>query len=458
MPLTGNLPERSPAEQEAKRLESDSSASIAQRLDALQHEDPFIRQAAVAGLVQSGQLMTLVQDSNPSTWKARSSWQKIGLLTALRWQELANPGSVAASTRQQWIEWGLADEAQEVVIAALRWATERRMESHLETVRGLLDRPSLTPRTFAGVMASIAYLQSGSAAGGRRDPERERLLYEHARDEQHSATTRALAIRMLPAEAERPTSQELLDWAATNKDRQMGIEIVRMLAQRTDPTSVDALAKIASGETIPLPTRADAIASLAPHAGQYASLLNRLSLPREPKVLQEEVKRLSRRSWNREEDRPAHADLDAWESLVAQGGNADAGRRVFFRATCANCHAYQGRGATTGPDLSTLSGQMTARRLIESILQPSKEIGPLYVPWRVVTVDGRTLTGLKLDAPGVGQAARFQGADGLIFDVPLADIEQQEPIQQSIMPTGLEEIVSLQELRDLTAFLLGTSH
>jgi putative heme-binding domain-containing protein len=92
---------------------------------------------------------------------------------------------------------------------------------------------------------------------------------------------------------------------------------------------------------------------------------------------------------------------------------------------------------------------------MESILQPSKEIGPLYVPWRVVTVDGRTLTGLKLDAPGVGDSVRFQGADGLVFEIPLKEIEQQEPVQQSIMPTGLEEIVSLQELRDLTAFLIG---
>jgi putative heme-binding domain-containing protein len=92
---------------------------------------------------------------------------------------------------------------------------------------------------------------------------------------------------------------------------------------------------------------------------------------------------------------------------------------------------------------------------MESILQPSKEIGPLYVPWRVMTVDGRVLTGLKLDAPGVGQSLRFQGADGMVFDVPLADIDLQEPIEQSIMPTGLEETMSIQELRDLTAFLIG---
>ena len=57
--------------------------------------------------------------------------------------------------------------------------------------------------------------------------------------------------------------------------------------------------------------------------------------------------------------------------------------------------------------------------------------------------------------PASAKASEFQGADGIIFDVPLADIEQQEPIGQSIMPTGLEETMSIQELRDLTAFLIG---
>jgi putative heme-binding domain-containing protein len=260
---------------------------------------------------------------------------------------------------------------------------------------------------------------------------------------------------MLPPETEQPTSQELLDWTSNEHDRDLGIEVIRLLAQRTDRASSDALAEIASDDSLPVSTRADAIASLAQHAGEYAAIINTLALPREPKELQNEAKRLTRRTWSREPGRPAQNDVDAWGDLVATGGNADAGRRVFFRATCANCHSYQGRGATTGPDLSTLSGQMTSRRLMESILQPSKEIGPLYVPWRVITVDGHILTGLKLDASGVGESIKFQGADGLVFDVPLSEIEHQEPFQQSIMPSGLEETMSIQELRDLTAFLIG---
>ena len=96
---------------------------------------------------------------------------------------------------------------------------------------------------------------------------------------------------------------------------------------------------------------------------------------------------------------------------------------------------------------------MTSQRLIESILDPSKEVGPLYVPWKVLTVDGKVLTGLKLDRAGANNCMRFQGSDGNVFEVQLADVEIQEPVKQSIMPAGLEESMTLDELRDLVAFL-----
>ena len=93
--------------------------------------------------------------------------------------------------------------------------------------------------------------------------------------------------------------------------------------------------------------------------------------------------------------------------------------------------------------------------MLESILLPGKEVGPLYVPWRVLTVDGKVLTGLKLDASGVGNRVRFQGADGNIFEVALEDIEAQDPVEQSIMPSGLEDALTIDELRDLVAFLVS---
>ena len=77
------------------------------------------------------------------------------------------------------------------------------------------------------------------------------------------------------------------------------------MAERTDRSSSDMLAKIASDDSLPVQTRADAAAGLAKLAGDYSAVLNRLSLPRQPNELQEEGKRLTRRTWSREPGRPA---------------------------------------------------------------------------------------------------------------------------------------------------------
>jgi putative heme-binding domain-containing protein len=366
-------------------------------------------------------------------------------------------GSVTADERNDWIDWGLQDESDQVLLAALRWATERDCKEHLTAIRELLDRPDLSAKVFSAVIASLAYLETGSAAGGRRDPARERMLYEFAADPILPAKLRSLAIRMLPSEADKPTDQQLGQWMVDQHDRTLALEAVRLLAARGTRPALEQLARIAADESLAVQTRADAAASLGRNAGEYAAVLNRLALPRQGEILRQEARRILRRTWQDDTaSRPNRNDLDAWDKLVGSGGDIAAGRRVFFRTTCANCHAHSGRGAKTGPDLTTLSGQMTSKRLIESILEPSKEIGPLYVPWRVLTVDGHVLTGLKLDASGVGNSLRFQGADGMTFEVPLGDIVTQDPIAQSIMPAGLEDAMSIDELRDLIAFLVGT--
>lgn len=447
-PPPSAIPRATPAEQRASSLREDSETSAAARLAALGDEDPFVRQAAMAGLLAHGQLAAIDRG------QSRAPLQRVGLLSAWRWQELVRPDEVRPDDRNGWITWGLQDTSDDVVLAAMRWATERDCKGQLPHIRGLLDRPDLSATLFTAAVASIAYLETGSAAGGARDPARESLLYEFAADSGRSPKLRSLAIRMLPAVTDKPGDDELHGWLQAH-DADMGMEIVRLLTARGGESALSILANIANNPALSTATRADAVAGLARNAGQYAAVLRQLALPRQPDEVRQEARRVLQRGWQDERStRPAVSDLDAWDGRVGRGGDPAAGRRVFFRSTCCNCHAHSGRGASTGPDLTTLAGQMTSRRLLESILEPSKEVGPRYVPWRVVTVDGKVLTGLKLDAAGVGDQLRFQGADGITFEIPLGEIETQEVISTSIMPAGLQDSLSLEELRDLIAFLL----
>ncbi len=447
-PMTGSLPGLTKPEQEASRLRSDSQTSANQRLQSLQSDDVFIRQAATYGLVQTNQLADLGRPSLPR--------QSVGLISAWRWKELSNPASVSAEQRRQWLEWGLQDDSGDVLIAAIRWATERDCKDQLPAIRNLLQRKELSPEVFSAVIGSIAYLETGSASGGKRDPASEKLLIEFAGNTDRSARLRGLAVRRIPVESDVPSDQQLGQWVTQQRDRVFASEVIRLLVSRGTKSASDQLATIASDELFDVQTRADALAGLARQAGTYAALVNKLSRPVQPDVLRQEAERILKRTWaTNTEPRPPREDIDAWNELVGSGGDSDAGRRVFSRSICINCHAHSGRGAMTGPDLTTLSGQMTSHRLLESLLLPSKEVGPLYVPWRVLTVDGKVLTGLKLDKSGVGNSLRFQGADGNTFEVALEDIEVQDPIEQSIMPSGLEDAMTLDELRDLIAFLVS---
>ena len=441
------LPPHTKLEQEAVGLRKNTQLAINQRLAAIDKSDPWVRQAAVFGLSLSDQLDSVRRD------QATSSAQRVGLLLAWRWRELTDPGSLSVDQRSEWIRWGLQAESAEVVLTALRWATERGCQEELPQIRGLLNRRELSPRVFAATIASIAFLQTGSAARGKRDPAIEKLLIEFAGNADHAPRLRALAIRRIPSAAKMPTDEDLGKWIDEQPDRSFSREVVRLLAERQSKSALDQLSAVALDESFDLQTRADALAGLSRNAGQYSSTINKLSLPRQVETLRYEARRILNRKWKSEEPRPSKDDLEGWTKLIGDGGNVDAGRRVFYRTTCANCHRHSGRGARTGPDLTTLSGTMTRRRVLESILQPSKEVGPLYVPWKILTVDGAVLTGLKLDAPGVGTDLKFQGADGNVFSVALPDIEVQEPVDQSIMPSGLEDALTIAELRDLVAFL-----
>ena len=181
-PVSAGLPERSKSEDYARRLLIDPDLAAEARFKALGHDDPFIRQSALTGLINSNQL-SKIKSSRQSTPLQRAS-----LLAGWRWLELTRPDSLTDQELRQWIEWGLADESDQVVIAAIRWASERDRKEHLPEIIALLDRPEPSTETFAAVIASIAYLQTGSAAGGQRDPAREKLLIEFAANSSRSAT------------------------------------------------------------------------------------------------------------------------------------------------------------------------------------------------------------------------------------------------------------------------------
>lgn len=443
---TDQTPSPNESEHLADQLRAEMSTNAAERIAMLQHPDVFIRQAAIARLANSARFDIRAMNREPAD-------VVVGMLISARWQELCGKANFNPQQRDAMLRWAIAHSDDRVCLTAVRWATERKCHELLPDIRAVLSRESLSPRLFSAAIASIAYIETGSASGRKRDPAIEKLLLEFASDPKQSAELRGLAVAKLPVESNIPSDRDLLKWIVGENAREFSRSAVSMIRSRAAQGHQKILRQIVENEDLDLQTRSDALAGLAgefqPGDSWIVELMNNASGP----LAVEANRVLQADSTDQRTSDPPADDLAAWSDRVLDGGDVDAGRRVFFRTQCASCHRHGGRGSLTGPDLTTLAGTTTQERILESILLPSKEIGPMYVPWKVLTVDGDVIVGLKLDKAGVGNRRQFQTADGKIVGVALEDIERQEPVKTSIMPKGLEKTMSLEELKDLLAFL-----
>jgi putative heme-binding domain-containing protein len=121
------------------------------------------------------------------------------------------------------------------------------------------------------------------------------------------------------------------------------------------------------------------------------------------------------------------------------------------KAQCIACHKMGYVGGTVGPDLTRIGGIRSERDLLEAIVFPSASFVRSYEPVRVVTTDDRTFNGiLKKDGPD--ELIVIVAADRE-ERIPRAEVASVSPSAVSLMPSGLDQQLSPQDLADLIAFL-----
>ena len=146
------------------------------------------------------------------------------------------------------------------------------------------------------------------------------------------------------------------------------------------------------------------------------------------------------------------------DQLQAQSPKGDVRRgQVVFnspKASCSTCHAIGYLGGHLGPDLTTVGTIRTERDLLESIVYPSASFVRSYEPMTVVTTVGDDYSGVvRRDSPA--EVILATGPETEVR-VARADIVEMRHGKVSIMPQGLEEQLSKQELADLVTFLKNT--
>ena len=138
---------------------------------------------------------------------------------------------------------------------------------------------------------------------------------------------------------------------------------------------------------------------------------------------------------------------------AAKKGDPVAGRAVYEsgRGACIACHRIGVKGNEIGPNLSKIGGIRAEREIIESILFPSNSIARDYDQNSFQMTDGTNVLGLikARSAEGI-MIKEASGQERLLATESVASSTQ---LTTSLMPMGLDGMLSEKDLIDLVAYL-----
>jgi quinoprotein glucose dehydrogenase len=135
------------------------------------------------------------------------------------------------------------------------------------------------------------------------------------------------------------------------------------------------------------------------------------------------------------------------------GGDADNGKRIFFErseVSCLRCHKVQGVGGEVGPDLTGIGAKQKRDYLLESIVEPDKQIAKGYETVVLTLVDGKVKSGILKSEDK--KEVRLMTPEGAVIVVPVEEIDTRTR-GPSAMPADLMRHLSRKDLRDLVEFL-----
>ncbi|WP_235954765.1 PVC-type heme-binding CxxCH protein [Cyclobacterium salsum] len=470
------------ANEKVKRLNQllSDSTNFDQHFKNLQSDDPFVRHTAVMGLSREVHREKLAQALGNESAEVR-----LGVMLALMDSKHPDGAKLAG----QFLE----DSDPEIRRMALIWIGSHGLASQRENLELALTVGDFTPQLFETYLETVKLLEPEFrvAFENKKEDISKRIplklpnefIAGIVRDPSHPSQMRAYALRYL----EDPADQKelLLEFLSQEKEEDLQLEIIQTLANVPDPEVGDALLQVSLSTNKPIHLRAEALSALSRQPQEaWKEVIPLLEVSNENLAIaaarylrtksgEEAVKLAMERVLNdgsscdseglRQQlmlalsqdtgKRPDPQELDAWSSLLEGPADPDRGRRVFYSNTslCSTCHVVEGSGGDLGPDLSNVGKSKDRKGLISSILSPSDEMSPEWQGWFIEMKDGTRYDGRQIDV-GYDDIKLYTQAEGFI-QVKKADIAAYGMAETSLMPAGLEQRLSNQDLKDLLAFL-----
>ena len=145
------------------------------------------------------------------------------------------------------------------------------------------------------------------------------------------------------------------------------------------------------------------------------------------------------------------SDFLEYDPMSYEDGDVERGRKVFYLAKCVNCHVFGEEGRGGGPDLSTVVKRFRRREILESLMFPSRVVSDQYVSWSVRLKNHDEITGMFVSESD--DELTLITATGERVDVARDQIAQRRESSLSIMPEGLVDSMTLDDLVSLMLFL-----
>ena len=246
------------------------------------------------------------------------------------------------------------------------------------------------------------------------------------------------------------------------KDTVRSTALLTALSRVGSKESLDMLQTIVLTKTYPMQLREQAARRLGRSGGGEDLVLNLLKNKKVPEPLIPGVVASVQGAWRKavrteassylpnaavtkvEKKVPEIADLG---SLKA---NIEAGKGVFTN-TCSVCHQVNNEGLDFGPKLTEIGSKYPREGLLEAIVHPSKGISFGYEGWEVKLKDGSTLTGIITSKTETDIDMKFPG--GAKQHIKTRDVKSMRELKESMMPEGLHESMSKQDLVNLLGYL-----
>ena len=145
--------------------------------------------------------------------------------------------------------------------------------------------------------------------------------------------------------------------------------------------------------------------------------------------------------------------LPPMADLLKMKGDTANGAKIFSSQTvgCASCHQVKGQGVDFGPNLSEIGSKLGKDALLEAILDPSAGISFGYEAFQLQLKSGDEAYGLIVSDSADEVAVKAVG--GIVTRYKKSDVVKREQMKLSIMPIGLQQTMTPQELVDLVEYL-----